>query len=129
MKKTITYIFTLHILLFTIYSCSKDGDRIDIGNETTLSLTLDNGSEDTKGAGDPLANEKLIDRLDIFIYDNSGTQCLFYPEQTQLVINSQTSPMSVSIKVPQQTMQTLLQSQNCRIYIIVNCNLDRKSVV
>ena len=129
MKKTIIYIFTIHLLLFTIYSCSKDGNRIEIGNEATLSLTLDNGSESTKGAGDPLDNEKLIDKLDIFIYNNSGTQCLYYPEQTQLVINNQTSPISVSIKVPQQIMQTLLQSQNCRIYIIANCNLDRSQLL
>lgn len=116
----------LCVLLAT--NCTKDNHIPQAPEGKILSFSLTTSNTSTKAADDPLINEKQIDRLDIFVYDNTGNTCLFYPTAEQIIINNQQSPLSVTVKVPQQTMGQLLTQTGCRVYILANCNISRASL-
>ena len=129
MKKIAIYIITTISILY-IQGCTKDNDRVAPDTDITVSFSLQSTfDEGVKAATDPLNNEKRIDRLDIFIYNNSGTVCLFYPDQTQQTINAQTTPINVTLKIPAATMATLIASPNCQVYVVANAQKDRSTFI
>ena len=99
---------TKNVITFTLYNSS----------------TTPQATKATRAVDDMLDNEKAINRIDIFFYDESGTNCLFYPGVSNITINNG----QVSIKVPESIMASLYNAGDCKVYMLVNCQLSREAM-
>lgn len=121
------------VMMFMVLMCSCVNEDINQRVESaskTISFSLVNTSSSTpftKGtrAIDALfPNEKVINKLQILLYDETGTTCLFYPEQKQVIL----SGADVKIIIPEQVAEEKLIGQSLQVYVLVNCELDREYV-
>lgn len=112
--------------VFIMNSCINEFHDISTSDEKgVLTLTLYNSSgtaqitKATRAIDDLLNNEKAINKIDIFFFDNSGTTCLYYPEN--VVITSD----KATINVPESAIASLYAAGNCKMYVLANAHLDR----
>jgi hypothetical protein len=114
-----------------LVSCEAD-TRTDTPlpeGEKTVAFTLSTSTPATgntrgvtRAIDDIVANEGVIDGLDIFFF--AGQTCLFYPETSQLDHNGATG--KVTIKIP-ESVYTALDAAPFTIHVVANRpdNLDR----
>ncbi|MGL4328861.1 MAG: hypothetical protein ACRCS7_15545 [Tannerellaceae bacterium] len=121
------------VMMFMVLMCSCMNEEINQRFESgskTICFSLVNTSSSvpfTKGtrAIDALyPNEKVINKLQILLYDEMGTTCLFYPEQKQVIL----SGTDVQIIIPEQVAEEKLIGQSLQVYVLANCELDREYV-
>jgi len=90
------------------------------GQTVTFSLITGNNDSATRSTpGNASLNENLVERLDVFFYDNDG-QCLFYPSTSQMAKTGTT----VKITIP-KAIATIILNEDFKLYIISNCTLPR----
>lgn len=125
--RTSRYILTLFAIM-PLASCIKDGydgrATTQAGElavrENTIVFSL-TGSVRTRAVDDIVADEGTINRLDVFFYDEYGTECLFHPEQSRIAIDDP----NVTITIPGDIYNERLLENDCTVYVLANCNLDR----
>lgn len=123
--KAIRYISILYLLL-VIGGCSDETQqKQDVDQGPSISFTLSSSTDShtynrATRSVDVLENEKTVNRIDLFFYDQQGVVCLFYPDANQLTREGD----KVTVRVPSEIAETLF-GQTCRVYLLVNCRLDR----
>lgn len=120
-------LLNIYLFLILVFSgCSGEDigsfDQSDINKQTVI-LSFINGdhNDNTRSVipGEESLNENLIERLDIFFFNQAG-ECLFYPLASQMSKTGGT----VKIIIPKET-STILLNENFSVYIIANCVLSR----
>lgn len=115
------------ILIFFIFALSgctmedAEGNNTDLSGQTvTFSLITGNNDNATRSTpGDASLNENLVERLDVFFFDNDG-QCIYYPSTSQMVKSGTT----IKITIPKD-IATIIFSEDFKLYIVSNCTLPR----
>ncbi|MGL5772459.1 MAG: fimbrial protein, partial [Bacteroidales bacterium] len=126
MRKTAFFSITLCIILLS--SCVNGlVSDIEQQSKNTITFTLFNSAASagatkaTRSVDNMLNNEKVINRIDIFFFKSDGTTLLFYPDNSQIVINSD----KVTVNVPESIMESIDATNGYSIYVLANCQLDR----
>lgn len=121
MKKElyILFIFSL-ISLISCKSEQHESDLID-SSYTNISLSYMNNEGIVSET-----NETRIDRMDIFFYDESGTNCLYYPSNSQISIDDINK--TIRIKIPKVTAEESLMNKSGKLYILANAHLERSQL-
>ena len=130
MKKVSLFYLLLWLIMQS--SCTQE-PIVDAPMQTrnTITFILSNSSSSaqmtkaTRAVDDMLESEKAINRIDIFFYNETGTNCLFYPDANMIVRTEN----QVTIKVPESTMSALYSARNCKVYMLANCQLSREALV
>lgn len=127
MRQILLFCMLLSVILQS--SCTKElVSDSEAQTKNVITFTLYNSSASaqatraTRATDNMLDNEKAINRIDIFFYDESGTNCLFYPDASNIIINGN----QVTIKVPESNMSLLYNTSNCKVYMLANCQLARE---
>ncbi|MGL5228706.1 MAG: fimbrial protein, partial [Bacteroidales bacterium] len=126
MRKTAFFSIALCIILLS--SC-VNGFISDIEQQSknTITFTLFNSAASagatrtTRTVDNMLNNEKVINRIDIFFFKSDGATLLFYPDNSQIIINSD----KVTVNVPEGIMESIDATNGYSIYVLANCQLDR----
>ncbi|MGL5690916.1 MAG: fimbrial protein [Bacteroidales bacterium] len=126
MRKTAFFSITLCIILLS--SCVNGlVSDIEQQSKNTITFTLFNSAASagatkaTRSVDNMLNNEKVINRIDIFFFKSDGATLLFYPDNSQIVINSD----KVTVNVPESIMESIDATNGYSIYVLANCQLDR----
>ncbi|MGL5789731.1 MAG: fimbrial protein, partial [Bacteroidales bacterium] len=126
MRKTAFFSITLCIILLS--SCVNGlVSDIEQQSKNTITFTLFNSAASagatkaTRSVDNMLNNEKVINRIDIFFFKSDGTTLLFYPDNSQIIINSD----KVTVNVPESIMESIDATNGYSIYVLANCQLDR----
>ncbi len=96
---------TKNVITFTIFNSSAPAEA----------------TRATRAADDMLDNEKVINRIDIFFFDATGGNVVFYPDTSQITIDND----KVTVRVPEDVMETLYGTGACKVYVLANCQLER----
>ncbi len=131
--KHICYIFSLALL--SLVSCTDERDYgvAEIPQDgKTVEFTLNSSSPTaevtraTRAIDDLVAHEDTITRLDVFFFDETGAERVFYPSDSQFTIDKQTG--KVTITIPEQTYDGYMLDQECIVYVMANCHIDRNTL-
>lgn len=143
MKKYIIHIISLALLTF-FYGCSQEELQSTFapGNGRTLTLTLTHAgmeSRATTSAGEEDLNENAINRVDLFLYPNDGTDsdAVFSKTGINTFTSKEDGKVVINLDVPMSAVEALFPNgvNTCEAYVIVNrpaesaIPTDRKSVV
>ncbi|MGL5787606.1 MAG: hypothetical protein ACRCX4_12430 [Bacteroidales bacterium] len=118
MKKEI-YILILSTLLCFL-SCQTGLEEKEITDGSSLNITL---SYTNKEGIVFLTNETRIERLDIFLYDESGQTCLYYPATSYVSIDEENRV--IRMKIPKTIAEEVLMNKSGKMYILANAQLER----
>lgn len=126
--KAIRYISILYLLLLAGGCSYETQQEQDIDQGPSISFTLSSSTDShtynrATRSVDVLENEKTVNRIDLFFYDEQGTVCQFYPNTSQLTRDGN----KVTVRVPSEIAETLF-GQTSKVYLLVNCHLDRSSM-
>ncbi len=114
MKRICYILFSLGLL--SLGSCVADyyGNTITDGEGKTIVFTLADLSEQhTRATVDDTANERAIDKLDLFFYNSAGTTCIFKPTNLNVTENR----VTISIPVDQYLS---MAGQSLRFFVLAN---------
>lgn len=124
-------LFCMLLCAIILSSCTQEpAFDSQAPTKNVITFTLYNSSTPvqatraTRAVDDMLDNEKAINRIDIFFYDNQGTDCLFYPDASNITISND----QVTIRVPESIMTTFYNAANCKVYMLANCQLSREAL-
>lgn len=122
-------LFIISLLFVLVLSgCAKEEPENPTGTadgQTVLfSLINQNLDVTTRSTtpGEGTLNENLIDRLDVFFFDQTG-QCLYYPTTSQMEKDGAT----VKINVPKNIVNMLF-GEKLKLYVVANCDLSRETL-
>lgn len=128
MKKYIIHIISLALLTF-FYGCSQEELQSTFapGNGRTLTLTLTHAgmeSRATTSAGEEDLNENAINRVDLFLYPNDGTDsdAVFSKTGINTFTSKEDGKVVINLDVPMSAVEALFPNgvNTCEAYVIVN---------
>lgn len=128
MKKYIIHIISLALLTF-FYGCSQEELQSTFapGNGRTLTLTLTHAgmeSRATTSAGEEDLNENAINRVDLFLYPNDGTDsdAVFSNTDITTFTSKEDGKVVIDLDVPMSAVEALFPNgvTTCEAYVIVN---------
>ena len=128
MKKYIIHIISLALLTF-FYGCSQEELQSTFapGNGRTLTLTLTHAgmeSRATTSAGEEDLNENAINRVDLFLYPNGGTDsdAVFSKPGITTFTSKEDGKVVINLDVPMSAVEDLFPNgvNTCEAYVIVN---------
>ena len=128
MKKYIIHIISLALLTF-FYGCSQEELQSTFapGNGRTLTLTLTHAgmeSRATTSAGEEDLNENAINRVDLFLYPNDGTDsdAVFSKTVINTFTTKEDGKVVINLDVPMSAVEALFPNgvNTCEAYVIVN---------
>ena len=120
-------LYILVIMALASWSCSSRLEEFQTGGKGCITLTVYNTSMDTKANGDitqnpGTENERLLTRLDIFLYPEgkTGKGCVFYKHVSGLknTSGSEVVPVYVSEDVAAQLFPN--DAVQCDVYVVAN---------
>ncbi len=125
MKPIYHMLLTLGFLSLTACSMEYGFEEKNEPTGRTIEFTLSNlpTVAGTRAAEDLVANEGVINKLDVFFFDTSGN-CLFYPDAMQLNMTG----TSVTITIPETTYVGTLQGKQCTVFLMANSPLERSAM-
>ena len=116
-------IYILIIIVLGLCSCTSDLD--DLQGKDCIALTVYNTSMSTKANGDVTKDdgterERLLTRLDIFLYPEGSKTCVFYKHISGLnnTSGSERVPVYVSEEIASQLFPD--QATRCDVYVVAN---------
>lgn len=125
------WLFCVLLCVVMLGSCTQEpvvDSNVQTKNSITFTLcnasTSAQATRATRAADDVLDNEKAINRIDLFFYDGSGSDCLFYPDGGYMTIKDD----QVTVRVPESIMSSLYSAGTCKVYMLVNCQLSRETL-
>lgn len=124
-------LFCMLLCAIILSSCTQEPTlESHASTKNVITFTLYNSStsaqstQATRAVDDMLDNEKAINRIDIFFYDHSGANCLYYPDASNITMYND----QVTIRVPESIMNTFNSASNCKVYMLANCQLSREAL-
>ena len=118
-------IYILIILSLGLCSCTADLNDLQVPGKDCIALTLYNTSMSTKANGDVTldsgtARERLLTRLDIFLYPEGSQTCAFYKHVSGL--NNASGSEKVPVYVSEETASALFpgDATECDVYVVAN---------
>ena len=116
-------IYILIIMILGLCSCTSDLD--DLQGKDCIALTVYNTSMSTKANGDVTKDdgterERLLTRLDIFLYPAGSKTCVFYKHISGL--NNTSGSERVPVYVSEEIASRLFpdQATRCDVYVVAN---------
>ena len=116
-------IYILIIMILCLCSCTSDLD--DLQGKDCIALTVYNTSMSTKANGDVTKDdgterERLLTRLDIFLYPAGSETCVFYKHVTGL--NNTSGSERVPVYVSEEIASALFpgDAAQCDVYVVAN---------
>ena len=116
-------IYILIILILGLCSCTSDLD--DLQGKDCIALTVYNTSMSTKANGDVTKDpgterERLLTRLDIFLYPAGSKTCVFYKHVSGL--NNTSGSERVPVYVSEEIASALFpdDATQCDVYVVAN---------
>ena len=116
-------IYILIIIALGLCSCTSDLD--DLQGKDCIALTVYNTSMSTKANGDVTPDpgterERLLTRLDIFLYPEGSETCVFYKHISGLnnTSGSERVPVYVSEEIASQLFPD--PATSCDVYVVAN---------
>lgn len=106
--------------LFMFISCQSDQLEKGLTDNSYTNITLSYMNNEATVSE---SNETRIDRMDIFFYDESGINCLYYPSETQISINEINK--TIRIKIPKVIAEESLMNKSGKLYILANAHIER----
>ena len=128
MKKYIIHIISLALLTF-FYGCSQEELQSTFapGNGRTLTLTLTHAGMESRAttfAGEEDLNENAINRVDLFLYPNDGTDsdAVFSETGINTFTSKEDGRVVINLDVPMAVVEKLFPEgvTTCEAYVIVN---------
>ena len=117
-------IYILIIMALGLCSCTGDLNEIQVQGKNYFALTVYNTSMNTKANDVPQDSrdekERLLTRLDIFLYTEGNPACVFYKHVSGLnnTSGSQTVPVYVSEEIASQLFPG--ETDECDVYVVAN---------
>lgn len=106
--------------LFTFVSCQSEQLEKGLIDNSYTNITLSYMNNEATVSE---TNETRIDRMDIFFYDESGINCLYYPSETQVSIDN--IRKTIRIKIPTIIAEGSLMNKSGKLYILANAHIER----
>lgn len=117
------YIFI--IMALGLCSCTPGLDDLQVQGKDCIALTVYNTSMDTKANGDVTQDpgterERLLTRLDIFLYPEGSETCVFYKHISGL--NNTSGSERVPVYVSEEIASRLFPDNvtQCDVYVVAN---------
>ncbi|MGL5683297.1 MAG: fimbrial protein [Marinifilaceae bacterium] len=115
------------LIIYVLYSvfmgCANKDNSYDINEnaERIITFTLSGNTSNnvTRTLDLPADNEKTINSVSVFFYDDKEIECIFQPTNNQITINDN----QITITVPEETFETMIRLAK-KLYIVANSKLS-----